>query len=360
MIHSASFRLPIAAGLLVLAACKDNTPTEPDIGPGVGASGSPSLVLAGNSWTTKADLPTPRWGLTAAVINNASGSILYAIGGVIGGFTAAEPSQSVGTVTAYNIATNTWTRKASLPTPLYFTNGVGVIGGKIYISGGLSLPAGDDLTASKYSHSTYVYDPALNRWAQKAALPRNLARGISGVISGKLYVLNGACSTKMCTSPRLYRYNPATNTWDTSLRSSPAPHIGGAGGVINGRFYVVGGDGPSGSGIIGTNRLHVYNPATNQWTEKASMPTARTDIAAVVLGGRLYVIGGVESNDGQWVGTMEVYNPATDSWTTKASMPTGRYALAAGRVIQNGQAKILAVGGAGGPGAREANEAYTP
>lgn len=79
---------------------------------------------------------------------NASGqSILYAIGGrAIGG-------GSLGKVQAYNVATNKWTDKALLPVAAYLTNGAGVIGGKVYISGGV--------TRDKFfRHELHVYDPA--------------------------------------------------------------------------------------------------------------------------------------------------------------------------------------------------------
>lgn len=360
MTRRMQLQLALTLTVLAIGACGETTaPTTP------GAAGdefpaAPSFAAVVNSWTTKADLRTPRWGLTAGVVKSSSGSILYAIGGVIGGFGPSDPSQSVNTVEAYDFSTNTWAGKAPLPAPLFRTNGVGVIGGKLYVSGGLSLPAGDDLLAARYTNALYVYDPATNRWSKKANMPRHLARGITGVIGGKLYVLNGVCSTHRCTSPRLYRYDPATNTWDTSLRSAPEQHIDGAGGVIDGKFYVVGGRGDRGTGRTGNDRVHMYDPATNRWTAKTSLPTARTEMAGVVMGAKLYILGGTESENGQHVNTVDVYDPVTDTWTLAVSMPTARSSLAAGRIFVSGLPKILAIGGVGGPGAREANEAYTP
>ena len=77
-------------------------------------------------------MPYERWGLAVADVPNAAGqSILYAIGG------QTATGTPLGRVQAYNVATNTWTWKASLPLPLSETNGAGVINGKIYISAGL-------------------------------------------------------------------------------------------------------------------------------------------------------------------------------------------------------------------------------
>ena len=49
---------------------------------------------------------------------------------------------------AYNVATNTWTFRRGLPVPLAFSNGAGVINGKIYVSGGFSNYNLDDLQSA--------------------------------------------------------------------------------------------------------------------------------------------------------------------------------------------------------------------
>jgi Kelch motif len=119
----------LALNSVLLASCSD-TATQPvttDV-----PRASAELAVASNSWVGRANMPSiERVGLATAVVPNASGqSILYAIGG------RAITGGSLGKVQAYNVATNTWTNKASLPIAVYSTNGAGVIGGKIYISGG--------------------------------------------------------------------------------------------------------------------------------------------------------------------------------------------------------------------------------
>src|SRR5580704_8481341 len=58
------------------------------------------------------------------------------------------------------------------------------------------------------------------------------------------------------------------------------------------------------------------------WTTMASMPTARQQLAAGVVNGRLYAIGGLDSVG--YSNAVEAYDPATDTWSTKASMLTAR------------------------------------
>jgi hypothetical protein len=97
-----------------------------------------------------------------------------------------------------------------------------------------------------------------------------------------------------------------------------------------------------------------YDPATESWTKKADMPTARFGVSACVVDGKIYAIGGC--TDGyQSFKRVEVYDPATDSWTRKADMPTQRFAL--GTCVAAGQ--VYAIGGLSPTGA-EANERYDP
>jgi N-acetylneuraminic acid mutarotase len=348
-----SIRHPFAAvsalGFLALGACGDFPSTEPKTVAGA------EFAAAANSWTRKADMPTGRYAFATGIRNNSSGQpILYTIGGLI--YTGLM-FQDLSKVEAYNFATNTWTTKASLPVRLSFTNGAGLISGKLYVSGGWTL---DIRTQdSRFSNALYVYDPPSNTWAKKANMPRPVAMGVTGVLNGKLYVVTGYCDTNACVSAytrRVYRYDPVTNSWNTSLPAAPHYHIGGAGGVINGKFYVVGG---KGAGSV-TNWLDVYDPASNTWSTRAPMPTARDGTGAAVHNGKLYVIGGRDVN-GHWLRTVEVYDPVSNAWTTKAPMPTLRSELGVGRVSLSGSSYILAVGGNNNDnGGLKTNEAYQP
>jgi N-acetylneuraminic acid mutarotase len=264
---------------------------------------------------------------------------------------ASESRGSLSKVQAYNAATNTWSHKAPLPVPLYFTNGAAVIGGKIYVSGG-------DKAINVFSAELYVYDPATNKWTRKADMPHETLRGVSGVINGQLYVLAN-CARGGCypTFPNIgfFRYDPVAGRWTLLPRpmrsdGSHIDHNWGMGGVIGGKFYVVGGQ--------GTNRLDVYDPVTDQWTAGASMPSIRWLGAGLALQGKLYVIGGIRTDANGFstrVRTTSVYDPLTDTWTNKAPMPTAGSAIAGSRVVVGGRQRIEVLGGT-----RPNNLQYTP
>src|ERR1700682_4330960 len=79
------------------------------------------------------------------------------------------------------------------------------------------------------------------------------------------------------------------------------------------------------------------------WTAQAPMPTAREGVAAGVINGILYAVGGTQSGFTA-LNTVEAYDPTTNSWSTKAPMPTARGYLGVG--VVNGV--LYAIGGANG------------
>jgi hypothetical protein len=85
------------------------------------------------------------------------------------------------------VATDTW--GGGLATVSVFgSNGVGKIGNRLYFSGGYN----DVETPASFSNRLWAYDYANDRLIERASLPIFSAEGVTGVISGTLYVLPGA------------------------------------------------------------------------------------------------------------------------------------------------------------------------
>jgi hypothetical protein len=63
-------------------------------------------------------------------------------------------------------------------------------------------------------------------------------------------------------------------------------------------------------------------PTPNSWSIGTSMPTPRMGAFTAAVGGKVYVIGGMNNNAALSVN--EIYNPATNTWSTGAPMPTAR------------------------------------
>ena len=265
--RSATSLAAACAAALVLSACGDETSLT-ESGPlKAPAGGAPALALAAapNSWTSLAPMPTSRYYHSVGVKNNAAGQpILY----VFGGFDAkwdeyADRPVHLRTIELYNLATDTWTTRAGSVFAVARVNGVGRIGGKFYLPGG-GTETGDGFETLRW---LIVYDPTRDTWTRKADMPRPSSGGVSGVIDRKLYVLTGEedaiegcpdCGPSVATR-RLFRYDPASDTWASRLRC-PHFHRVGAAGVIDGKLYVAGGSEPGG---VVSGKLDIYDPVTN-------------------------------------------------------------------------------------------------
>jgi N-acetylneuraminic acid mutarotase len=310
---------------LLLAACdggpsRDLTAPEPEAGTVDRQSGS--LPAASNTWRRTSPMVGARAWMPAATIKGT----IYVVGGVRGMSGAVE---ATATLQAYDVATNTWSVRKSLPFVNSGMNGASVINGRLYVTGG-------------YGRRTLlVYNPERNTWTRKADMPDDGFYGAQGVIGGLLYVYAGATFG----FHKFWRYNPGTDSW-ARLPTPLHLHEFPAAGVIAGKFYLAGGDdwGP-------TAALDVYNPATNTWTTKASMPEPRSRSASAVIAGKLYVAGGPNA-------TARVYDPGTDSWAVAAPMPAAR-SNAAG--VATGSGRFFVIGGVAPDGTiLRRVEAYTP
>jgi len=86
------------------------------------------------------------------------------------------------------------------------------------------------------------------------------------------------------------------------------------------------------------------------------MPTARSGIAAALLGGRMFVFGG-EAPAGTF-NQAQAYDARSDSWSSHARMPTARHGLGAAAIAS----RIYVISGGPTPGdsVSAANEIFVP
>jgi N-acetylneuraminic acid mutarotase len=320
----------LAIGAGALTGCGD-VMTQP-LPAAPSASTATESAIGTGRWITRADMPSDRHSLAAAVLGNGAGkSVVYAIAGY-----------KTRMVQAYDVSTNTWSFKANAY-EADMTNGAGVINGRIYLSGG-------SYGMNYRVKALYQYNPATNAWTRKHDPPAYSYGGVTGVLGGRLYVLTSCPDEWACfpvVDKAFWRYDPGTDSWD-QLPAPPVAHMRGAAAVIGGKFYVVGG--MPGDNPTAAAKLHVFNPATNRWTTLPGLSGTRHDAAGVALAGKLYVIGGYgrDSNGSDVVlVTVKVYDPASNQWTTAARLPEGAGGgfRTAAQVVVNGQARIELVGG---------------
>jgi RNA polymerase sigma factor (sigma-70 family) len=236
---------------------------------------------------------------------------------------------------------DTWTRKADMPTARWGLSTT-VVDGKIYAFSGCYIVMEE-------------YDPETDTWITKEfddnhhPVEPAVVPSISAV-EGIIYIIGGMRPDNTILST-FQAYDPATNEY-TERTDMPTARCYLSTSVVDGKIYAIGGW----SGATTQSAVEEYDPARDTWTKKANMPTARRVLSTSVANGKIYAIGGYGENDAP-LSTVEEYDPATDTWIRKADMPTARAWLATSAV--NG--KIYAIGGQTGPATVHSTvEVYDP
>ncbi|NQT02781.1 MAG: hypothetical protein HQ580_12205 [Planctomycetes bacterium] len=159
-------------------------------------------------------------------------------------------------------------------------------------------------------------------WATRADMPTGRWELSTCVVDGKIYAIGGASGYGSAALRTVEEYGPPTETW-TTKSEMPTARQGLSTSVVNGKIYAIGGIDASGGSYPGAktfSTVEEYDPATDTWTTKSEIPTARGFHSANVVDGRIYVFGGATSCP--WcvrILTLEVYEPATDTWTRRAT-----------------------------------------
>ncbi|MHC4520034.1 MAG: Kelch repeat-containing protein, partial [Planctomycetota bacterium] len=121
----------------------------------------------------------------------------------------------------------------------------------------------------------------------------------------------------------------------TEKAPMPTPRLALAASVVDGKIYAIG-------GRAERTLTTEYDPATDTWTTKTPMITPRFCLATSVVDGKIYAIGGSQHTSARAPGVAtEEYDPVTDAWTKRTDMPTGRWGLSTSVV----DGKVYAIGG---------------
>src|SRR5687768_1406000 len=134
---------------------------------------------------------------------------------------------------------------------------------------------------------------------------------------------------------------PASSEEWTQLASMPTARSENAAAVIDENIYVSGGFG-------GEKKFEAYDTATDSWKSLAELPEPRHHLMSASYDGKVYIFGGASSLvDWRPQSKAWAYDPKTDTWTEIATMPEPRLA---GAAVTLGD-YIYVLGGTGGSNA---------
>jgi len=185
-------------------------------------------------------------------------------------------------------------------------------------------------------------------WIEKNESENYVARHEFGFVqAGDKFVMFGGRES----SQRLDVYDYATNTWEQGgMAPEPFNHFQAI--SFEGLIWVIGAfktnvPNPEES----ADYIYMYNPATQQWIQGMEIPESRKRGAAglAVYNNKFYVVGGNNNgHSGGYVSYFDEFNPTTGAWTSLTNAPHERDHFQAA-VFGD---KLYAIGGrlTGGPG----------
>lgn len=205
--------------------------------------------------------------------------------------------------------------------------------------------AGLFLVALPGSGEAMQTEPDRGTWRAAAPAPTKRTEVAAATLDGRIYVVGGFEKPTLgnvmnfAITASVEVYDPITDRWASKASLPLGLHHVGI-GVLGGRLYVIGGYAKSGFTVWNpVATVYAYDPTTDSWTERAPMSTARGALSVTEYEGKLYAIGGFDrkANNAQ----VEVYDPVRNVWSTVAPLPTPRDHLATATVA----GKIYAIGG---------------
>lgn len=223
-----SYKAPIPTARSSLGAATATNGKIYAIGGNQWATTNEEFDPVANTWRTRQSMTSGR---NYVGVVGASNGKVYAIGGSRNG--------PLSDVEEYDPSTDTWVTRRSIPTARYGHGLVATPNGKIYALGGVGIAG-----YSAVLGSVEEYDIATDTWTTKANMPTS--RFIFAAVLGpdnKIYTIGGSIGQYSGSDVSTVEiYNPATDTWETglSLTTIGRRFIGGA-TAVDGKIYIAGG-----------------------------------------------------------------------------------------------------------------------
>ena len=281
-----------------------------------------------NSWEQAADMPTPRASTEAAVINGT----IYVCGGYNGADNRLVNLKFLDIVEAYDPQTDTWVRKQGMSIPRK-QFGVGVVAGKIYAIGGYIHPLDKKPEDPWRIDLVEVYDPATDTWAKRAKMPTKRDGFGVGVVNNHIYAIGGRGWPQVGPGGPfltvIEAYHPKINRWERKNEMSDL-RLSFLTVVLNDAIYLIGGFIWQGRVPQYLATVDTYNPETEEWNSIPPMPTPILPFGAAVVNGNIYVFGGVGENKANFT-SVYVFGTGLRAVTANGKLPTRWGALKAER-----------------------------
>lgn len=219
----------------------------------------------------------------------------------IGGRVGQNPGPLTADIWIYNITANSWYKGPQLKNPATGNPLSWAAGGAVLLGRTLHIVGGFINTACNNDQSTYHLTLDVDTWLADTTKPAKWMNNLAPLpvkrnhfstvtLGGKIYVIGGQlghdCDGGL-DKQYAHVYDPPADTW-TQLPLLPAPrsHTEGGAFAIDGKIFIVAGQGNSGTS---TNKVTIFDPAGNNgagsWKDEASLalPKSYEGVSAKVI-----------------------------------------------------------------------------
>ncbi len=241
-----------------------------------------------DEWTRKASIPLPLHHMAVTELDG----LIYGFGGYRTPEQGPDDWLPVAHAWTYDPKTDIWTELPSLP-EARGASAASVLNGKIYIAGGSIACSRKGQKASQLAPHTssskvFVFDPLSKTYSETAPMLTARNHHLLETLNGKLYALGGRVgSSNAFTSSNkidlVEEYDPADDTWWPKSRMLAA-HGGMLSCIHDGAIYVSGGD--------ALRMIEKYDAQNDRWTIAAELPRPRLGGSGGCIDGKMYVITG--------------------------------------------------------------------
>lgn len=267
-----------------------------------------------NTWLRVADMPTARSGANAAVVD---GNI-YVLAGKVSKDNQAVNFKTLKVVEMYDPQTDTWVRKQDMSLRRA-SFGIGVVAGKIYPIGGNIHPGDRKPEDPRRVDLVEVYDPATDTWAKRADMPTRRTGVRAAVIRDTLYAIGGSGWPPVGAGgpflATIETYEPRINRW-TKRADMPNPRTVFFSVVIDEKIYFIG----DFTVEVRPVPIEVYEPFTERWRVIPAAPIVELPFGVAAVNGKIYVFGGY-TEDLEFLSTVEVFDTGFRNVEASGKLP---------------------------------------
>jgi len=283
----------------------------------------PGIVNA--QWIRKADEINKRAEGNNVIYRNK----LYVFGG-FGDNPVIESNNEV-----YDIASDTWKALAPFPAGKEITHqGIVLVDDHVWHIGGRSVDG-----YGPVSSQVVIYDITTNTWSDGPELidPTTgeefpIGGGGYGLVGRTLHVFGGFGPTICEDQSKLhftldidkYLADPENITWENKSAPMPMPRNHLSYVVLGGKIYALGGQFKHDCLALDQKYCHVYDPVTNAWTRLSDIPVQRShaEASTFAIDGKIFLVAGQGASNHTQNTTYQFSpkeNSGAGSWTNLAT-----------------------------------------